>query len=864
MVLASASYVTMENQSEGLEAGADGYIARPVANRELLARVGAFMRLVQLTKELRLKTEALEQDIADKTAAQLASLNLMEDALSARERLEGSNAQLLQEIAERKRAEVQLRQLSRLVEQAPLAIAITDLTGAIEYVNPNFLASTGYTFEEVIGQNPRVLKSGLTPPETYQVMWETLTRGEVWRGEFSNKKKNGEFFDELAVVAPVTDERGKVTHFVALKQDITSRKRAEEMLRESEERFRAITRAASDAIVTADSAGRICEWNTGAEHLFGHRADEIRGQPLEMIIPPHYREAHHRGLSRVQAGGEMHLRDKSVELVGLHRDGHEFPLELSLAQGETSVGGFFVAIIRDISDRKRDVEALRESEARFRELFDLVSDAILVFETETGRIIQANAAAAQIYGWPLAHLLTLTRHDFTLKSDSAINNSLRQLTENIGEPVRITNRKHLRADGSVFPVAASMRSFHRGGKILAVAVVRDITEQLLAQEQLERFNTELERKVALRTQELSDRSHEIEVVLQSVPDLVMRLRTDGTVLNVRPAKGATTLAVISQNQDELVTKRLHELLAQAALPHVQRARAENASVTAESEVALATGLLPTELHVAPLGSDELVIFARDITERKLQEANIRDMLEKERQISEMKTRFISVTSHEFRTPMSAAMGSTEILTNHFELISPEKRQELLARITTSLHRMTEMLDEILLLNRIDAKRVEVRLAPIDLRYFVRNAIEEIRLGDREGHVFDLNVVGDVAHFVTDANLLHHILSNILSNAVRYSPAGTLIIIQLAVDACGVRLSIEDQGIGVPEADRARIFEAFERGSNVGTKKGTGLGLSIVKRMTEMLSGTVSLTARERGGSRFTLEFPHTDMPAPQS
>lgn len=231
------------------------------------------------------------------------------------------------------------------------------------------------------------------------------------------------------------------------------------------------------------------------------------------------------------------------------------------------------------------------------------------------------------------------------------------------------------------------------------------------------------------------------------------------------------------------------------------------------------------------------------------------LLAKEREVSEMKTRFISVTSHEFRTPMSAAMGSAELLAVHFDRLTPAKRTELLNRVAISLSRMNEMLDEILLLNRMDAKRVEVIPGPLDLRLLAQNSLEEARLADHEAHPFTLEITGETAGFVTDPSLMQHILSNLLSNAARYSPAGSPVTMRLTVEATGARLEVEDQGIGIPPADVGRLFQPFERGSNIGNIKGTGLGLSIVKRMIELLGGTVNVEPVPGGGSRFVIHHP---------
>ncbi|GAK60122.1 multi-sensor signal transduction histidine kinase [Candidatus Vecturithrix granuli] len=138
---------------------------------------------------------------------------------------------VISDITERKRAEEDIRKLSRAVEHSPAAIVITNTAGNIEYVNPKFTQITEYSRDEAIGKNPRILKSGETPPEEYQRLWETITHGDVWRGEFHNKKKNDELYWESASISPVIDAQGNITHFVAIKEDITTRKQAEEALR---------------------------------------------------------------------------------------------------------------------------------------------------------------------------------------------------------------------------------------------------------------------------------------------------------------------------------------------------------------------------------------------------------------------------------------------------------------------------------------------------------------------------------------------------------------------------------------------------------------------------------------------------------
>lgn len=153
---------------------------------------------------------------------------------------------MVTDITYRRKAEEQLRKLSGAVEQSPATVVITDTAGCIEYVNPKFEELTGYTSEEAVGLNPRVLKSGRHPPEYYEDLWKTITSGKVWRGEFCNKKKSGELYWELASISPVRNPKGEITHFLAVKEDVTDRKEAEEELLRAREVADSANRAKSE------------------------------------------------------------------------------------------------------------------------------------------------------------------------------------------------------------------------------------------------------------------------------------------------------------------------------------------------------------------------------------------------------------------------------------------------------------------------------------------------------------------------------------------------------------------------------------------------------------------------------------------
>ena len=260
---------------------------------------------------------------------------------------------VIRDITYRRRTEEQLVKLSRAVEQSANLVIIADTQGRIEYVNPNFTQVTGYTPDEVIGQNPRILKSEKTSPEEFRRLWETITSGREWRGEFLNKMKNGELCWASASISPIRNHQGVITHFVAIEEDISELKRAEEALCASERRYRQLTEATLDAIVVADERGVISLFNAAAQRTFGYSEQEVLGQPLTILMPPEYHEAHQRGLRHYLETREARVVGRTIELRGRRKDGEVFPLELSLSAVELPEEIYFLGAIRDLTERQR-------------------------------------------------------------------------------------------------------------------------------------------------------------------------------------------------------------------------------------------------------------------------------------------------------------------------------------------------------------------------------------------------------------------------------------------------------------------------------------------------------------------------------
>ena len=261
---------------------------------------------------------------------------------------------VLVDITEERQAESDLRKLSRAVEQSPVSVMITDIGGNIEYVNDRFTGASGYTREEVIGKKPGILKSGYTSDAEYKDLWARISAGGEWQGEFHNRKKSGELFWETASISPIRDADGRITHYLAVKEDITEAKEADEALRQTGAHLETILNNVLEGIVSADEDGLITGFNTAAETIFGLKAEEAIGQNLNILAGEgNLGELHKSIFSSFRHEENSPYVGHTLEVAGRRADGKQFPLEVSIGVALTQNSRVFLGTYRDISERKQ-------------------------------------------------------------------------------------------------------------------------------------------------------------------------------------------------------------------------------------------------------------------------------------------------------------------------------------------------------------------------------------------------------------------------------------------------------------------------------------------------------------------------------
>jgi PAS domain S-box-containing protein len=245
----------------------------------------------------------------------------------------------------------------------------------------------------------------------------------------------------------------------------------------------------------------------------------------------------------------------------------------------------------------------------------------------------------------------------------------------------------------------------------------------------------------------------------------------------------------------------------------------------------------------------------DVTMRKQAEIEIRNALAQEKELNELKSRFISMTSHEFRTPLSTILSSAELLEYYADKLPPAEKSELFRQIGTATKRMTELLEDVLAIEKAESGKLQFNPATLDLEKFCQNLVAEMQLTAGNNHQIFFTNFGDCKNVFMDEKLLTHILSNLLSNAMKYSPQGGIVKFDLDCNDREAIFQIQDSGIGIPLEDQAKLFESFHRARNVGNISGTGLGLFIVKTMVDLHKGKISVNSQVGFGTTFTAIVP---------
>lgn len=749
------------------------------------------------------------------------------------------------------------------------------------------------SYHRVLGDDrvaPGVLSFDAVHPDDREFIRELFFRvvetGKGARADYRYQLENGSVRYIESQSNVILDESGKVERVVVVGRDVTDRKREEAAIQRDSALRNAIMRVATGAILYIRDR-RLIWMNDGWCNMVGYARREMEGMSFSEFYPSEgdflaAKQTLYLKDGRARAEPQViRLRRRNGEIFsglvsGVPLDA-EHP-ELGNVFSLSDISGQIAAqqeikrlnddlmrrveertaelqaanrhLKEEIAERVRYEQAMRESEAKYRMVVEHADEGLAVAQGEFLRFV--NAKTAELIGRPLHELYSTPFLEFIHPEDRARvkDNYRRRLA---GEQVQSSYTiRFLHADGETRWMQISAVAIEWEKKPAVLNFLSDVTERMAAENALRRSETRL------------------HAMFNNASVALSLTDTQGRFIDVNESWAKTlgyavgecrglTVFDITHPDELLASQQNMQLLLDG---HVASSRMEKRYLHKDGRVVW-VDVAMTPIRGAD-GSVEVMIGGFvDITERKRIEADTRRALEKEKELNELKSKFVAMTSHEFRTPLSTILSSTELLEHYAEKLSPADRAEILHSIQMAVKRMTGLLEDVLLIGQSEAGKVQFSPAPLDLIKFCDDLHNEFKL------ILPSNLrltylappcVRECEETVcckvrADERLLRRIFGNLLSNAIKYSPGGGEIRFKMRCNGTAAQIEVRDQGIGIPPEDQKHLFESFHRASNVGNISGTGLGLSIVKYAVDQHGGSIEFVSEPGKGTCFTVSLP---------
>ena len=637
-----------------------------------------------------------------------------------------------------------------------------------------------------------------------------------------------------------------------LNRGIQRIKQAETIIREREQRLRKMVEELGDVIFSADYKGLFVFINARLESLMGYTTDELIGKHFSALVQPDWVEK-----------VKTFYNDQFINRVPETR--FEFPIitkhgekkwveqtAVMVMKGKMVEG--FQCVVRDITRRREVEEEIRRTNQFLDSVLENIPNTIFVKDAATLRYLRFNKEAEKLMGYPQEELTGKTDYDifpkeqadFFTKSDREVLQN-RTGTDVPEEPVNtayglrwVHTKKIPVYDGQNAPM-------------YLLGISEDITEKKKTEDTIRELNKSLERNIA----ELKESQLFYRTVAHNFPDGTI------TVLN-------SDLNYIFVDGRELALEGLspETLMGTSYLkrfPEEEREEIKNrlAEIFKGKETSFEIMLSGNYyiLHGAPLRANEttiheILLVKQNINKLKLAEENTKAALEKEKLINELKSRFVSLASHEFRTPLSTILSSTELIEEYIEHVRQnpalikDKNIQHLKRIKSAIQNMVSILNNFLSLDQLEQGKALTNPQEFNIQNFSKELIGELQGILKSGQEIAYSHRSPNSMVYMDKTILGNVTSNLLTNAIKYSPENSVINYTTIVTKNGLEFSVEDHGIGIPQTEQANLFERFFRAKNTLNIEGTGLGLSIVKKYIDLLNGHISFISRENEGSIF--------------
>ncbi|MGJ5641274.1 PAS domain S-box protein [Formosa sp. S-31] len=607
----------------------------------------------------------------------------------------------------------------------------------------------------------------------------------------------------------------------------------------------------SEGIIIVDFEQNIAEVNQALELIFGYKKSELIGKPLNYLIPSNYHEKHTAYFKHFIARGKRRKMGEASDIFALRKDGSIFPVEVELNPFSVGDQYFVMAIVNDISEKKEfeKIMMLRSKALESTKNGIVISDAL----KPDNPIIYCNSAFQELTGYSSEEILNhncrfLQGKDRNQKALNRLRAAIK-----LGEICQATLRNY-KKDGTlfwndlyIFPITNN-----QGTVTNFVGIINDVTQRKKAEEQRQHlatiFDESLNEIYVFDTKTLKY----INANFGAQKNLGYSLEELQTMtpLDIHP------------NEDETEYRQtLNTLLKRKA------SKIEFEGVHQRKD----GSQYPIEAHLQLSHLNQKQVFVAitlDITERKdytnklekkVEErtAQLKLALEKEKELNNLKTNFLSLVSHEFKTPLSAILTSGQLLNKYQLTEQQDKRAKHIKIIMDKVHFLNNMINDFLSVEKLETGKVHYHFQEFKLSKVVNEVVYNANMLLKEGQQIKYPEDIDDISLVQDEKIIQLILFNLLHNALKYSPEGSLIELCIRQDKHNTTVKIKDNGMGIPEKDQSNIFERYFRAQNAINTQGTGIGLNIVKNHLTNLGGDITFNSEEHKGTTFIITIPNT-------
>jgi PAS domain S-box-containing protein len=757
---------------------------------------------------------------------------------------------IIQDITEQKRMENALRQSERLyrlfaqnMPDSSVVMFDTDMRHTL--VEGPFLKRLGTAANTMLGRLPH--ETELTP-EVLAFMVPIYQR--ALQGEsFSYERQTPNYAYE-AHVAPLLDENGQIIGGMILSHDITERKNAEDAFYASEMRYQTLVDLAPVGIAELDLEGNVLHRNQQMAEISG--VSDVEWQRTRRQTGAIHPDDQEKVIETIQAGLKTQQPQNLDGFRVLKPDGSIRWVSSyinAIVNDSKQVSGYILVSL-DITSQKQTADALKTSEEQFRSTFEYASIGMALVGLD-GQWLDVNPALCRIVGYPTEELLHKTFQDITHPADLELDlQNVRQLVA--GEIVSYQmEKRYFHKEGHVVWVLLSVSLVHdkAGAPLYFISQIQDISES-------KRFENELRRN-----------EEQLRFITNNIQDMITRHDSQDRIIYASPS----CRILLGYKPEEMTSHSTHEFTSPDDWDRMYSVQQQITQQRLQQGV-IETHLRHADGHYVDVetvarflydgdGKYSGGIFVnRDITERKQMENLLVDQqrlqtsLEKEQELSSLKTRMMERIAHEFRTPLTTIQIATETLIHYHDRLTPEKREEKSVTVKNQIQRITQMLDEIGMVIRGADTLGHLSLATTDLDDLCHKVAAELSTTLKLPDKYVIEVQGKALASI-DPNVIRDSLTHIMRNAARYSEPADPVMVRIAAIGNCIELRITDEGIGIAADELPRIFEPFFRGSNINERGGLGIGLTIARAAIEAHGGTIRAESEPGKGTTFIITLP---------